>query len=158
MPRQVAIELLCAPVGTNRMRKNCLAAMANYFVSETRPKGMLDKMFRRLKSAKLKQLLKWRRRACQQRRHVQAQYQALVEAKAAVPEDQPAALAILDMRIALFDSVAKQLDLLFEVASEIIEFRDQVTKGEAVPDDSVNWRPGETRSSGMLQHPCWIRK
>jgi hypothetical protein len=65
MPSQVALELLCSPgvPTTNRLRKNCKAALSTFFISQSKPKPAQVKLASRFSTATISQLAKRYRRA-----------------------------------------------------------------------------------------------
>lgn len=63
MPREVAVEMLCAGGLSNRLRKNCFDALGTHYRSVQTATPGVTKQARRFKTATLIQLDRWFRRA-----------------------------------------------------------------------------------------------
>lgn len=129
MPREVATAMLSEPRArlTNTFRKQCKRARETVFVSsspirrvstkeysltETIPATLEAKTERRFKSATLRQLIQWLRRAISRRYAVQHKYLSIT---GDTPKDEA-------MRIAL-SMLADRLDIIRDAAEHEIKHR-----------------------------------
>lgn len=134
MPKEVAIELLCAPKAriTNRERKMYQRARYTVYASTLQPKAPEEVLARRMKSSTWAQLANWHRRALGRRAELQHAYILAVRRRdklqATEIPDGPYAdsdkarldfqLAILARTIAGIDLRASQLDTLRDVIED----------------------------------------
>jgi hypothetical protein len=124
MPKQIATDMLLNSQRlSNTMRKTCMRARENHYVSVQTKEAGIYKIARRFQRATLQQLSKWLRRAQQRRTDTAASLRSLKKDKSRPEEIQRSLAGILENRIEAFSQAIDTLQTELKSRHENISLR-----------------------------------